>query len=57
MGSEEKTMGKRVRRAMRPVTVWCRRNRHRPMAEQYDTLKRKLLGHYNYYAVITWAIT
>jgi len=27
------------------------------MAEQYDTLKRKLLGHYNYYAVITWAIT
>ena len=48
---KRKTMGKRLRRAMRAISVWCRRNHHRPVAEQHETLKRKLQGHYNYYSV------
>ena len=30
---------------------WCRVNRHLNIVEQYQTLKSKLRGHYQYYGV------
>ena len=30
---------------------WCRRNRHRPLEEQYRILCSKLRGHYQYFGI------
>jgi hypothetical protein len=30
---------------------WCRRNRHRPVAEQHATLSQKLRGHFAYFGL------
>ena len=48
---KRKTAKDRLARAMRAVGDWCRRNRHRPVAVQWEALRRKLLGHYAYYGV------
>ena len=44
------TAADRVRRTITRIDDWCRKNRHRPISEQRETLCRKLHGHYNYYA-------
>jgi group II intron reverse transcriptase/maturase len=44
-----KTSSSRLRRAIKTIAVWCRRNRHSPVPEQQATLSRKLQGHYRYY--------
>ncbi len=49
---KQKTAADRIRRAVKHVTGWCKANRHQPVSEQWQTLKRKLLGHYAYYGVI-----
>jgi RNA-directed DNA polymerase len=49
LGSRVRTMAKRLTRALKAVTNWCRAHRHRPVPEQQVTLARKLQGHYNYY--------
>lgn len=49
---KQKTAADRTRRAVKHVTGWCKVNRHQPVSEQWQTLKRKLLGHYAYYGVI-----
>jgi len=41
----------RQRRAARSIADWCRRHRHLPVKTQHATLQRKLVGHYNYFAV------
>src|SRR5260370_4755203 len=41
-----------VRRAVKRIADWCRRYRHEPVREQWTALKRKLLGHFGYFAVI-----
>jgi len=41
----------RFGRALRAVAEWCKRNRHLPVREQHKALRRKLLGHYNYYGI------
>lgn len=50
---KRKTAKDRFRRALRRIYDWCRQNRHRPVAEQHATLKKKLEGHYRYYGLPT----
>jgi RNA-directed DNA polymerase len=49
---KRKTAGSRFHRAVRRIAEWCRLNRHRPMAEQHETLAQKLRGHFAYYGII-----
>jgi group II intron reverse transcriptase/maturase len=46
-----RTRGARLRRAIKAAYDWCRRYRHRAVGEQHRALKRKLIGHYNYFGV------
>jgi RNA-directed DNA polymerase len=46
-----KTRQVRLRRAIQAVGEWCRRHRHRPLKEQHAALKRRLVGHFNYFGV------
>jgi group II intron reverse transcriptase/maturase len=48
---KRKTAKDRLRRAVKRVSVWCRQNRHRPVAWQHEQLGLKLLGHYGYYGI------
>jgi RNA-directed DNA polymerase len=48
---KRQTAASRIRRAIRAVAEWCRRNRHRPIPEQHETLSQKLRGHYGYYGL------
>jgi len=41
----------RLRRAAKAVADWCRGHLHWPVKAQHATLRRKLLGHYNYFGV------
>jgi hypothetical protein len=47
-----KTASSRLTRAIFKMRTWCRFSRHKPVAEQQQTLNRKLQGHYNYYGII-----
>ena len=49
---KQKTAADRFRRALKRIADWCRQYRHEPVREQWTALKRKLLGHFGYYAVI-----
>jgi RNA-directed DNA polymerase len=46
-----KTAKGRFGRALQRVADWCRLNRHLDVRQQWDSLKRKLQGHYQYYGV------
>ncbi len=46
-----RTAASRIRRFAKAIAEWCRRNRHRPIREQHQTLSQKLLGHYCYYGI------
>jgi RNA-directed DNA polymerase len=46
-----KTVSKRLTRAVRSIAQWCRRQRHRPVAEQHAKLCQKVRGHYAYYGI------
>jgi hypothetical protein len=48
---KRKTMGKRLRRCMKSIWSWCRKNRHWSLPEQWRILCSKLHGHYNYYGI------
>ena len=48
---KRRTASDRLARAVASVTQWCRRNRHLPLAEQYQTLCQNLRGHFAYYGV------
>ncbi|MFH1111146.1 MAG: hypothetical protein V1790_18410, partial [Planctomycetota bacterium] len=48
---KRKTARSRLSRALRTVGQWRRWNRHRAVAEQHDTLRQKLRGHYAYYGI------
>lgn len=47
----KKTSSKKMRKCLKAVHQWCKKNRHRKLAWQYDKLKDKLRGHYVYYGV------
>jgi len=46
-----KTRSVSLRRAAQSVTEWCRRHRHLPVEVQHAELRRRLQGHFNYFAV------
>ena len=48
---KRKTAASRFTRAVRTIAQWCRTNRHRPIAEQYQILSQKMRGHYAYYGI------
>jgi len=48
---KRKTMGKRLRRFVKAMWLWCRLNRHLPVDEQHLKLCVKLRGYYQYFAV------
>jgi group II intron reverse transcriptase/maturase len=48
---QRKTAKKKLRQAVRRVSQWCRANRHRPVKEQWESLCRKMLGHYGFYGI------
>jgi RNA-directed DNA polymerase len=48
---QRKTARKKFKQAVRRVYRWCKENRHMPVKEQWETLSRKVQGHYGYYGV------
>jgi group II intron reverse transcriptase/maturase len=46
-----KTRRARLKRTITSIYDWCRRQRHESIPAQHAALKRKLTGHYNYFAV------
>lgn len=48
---KRKTARTRFARSLKRVAVWCKRNRHLPIAEQHRYLSAVLLGHYSYYGI------
>jgi len=46
-----KTMKSRLARSIQNIRQWCRENMHKPVREQWETLKAKLNGHYAYYGL------
>jgi group II intron reverse transcriptase/maturase len=46
-----KTRSARLRRAIRSVYDWCRRQRHQPVKKQHTALCRRIQGHFNYFGV------
>lgn len=48
---KKKTQKDRLARSLRAIHRWCRRYRHRPVAEQHKALSQKMHGHYAYYGV------
>jgi len=46
-----KTAKRRLARGLKAISAWCRRNLHRPVADQAQALKLKLRGHYQYYGL------
>ena len=46
-----KTRKARLARAIQAIEDWCRKNRHRPIQEQHQAIKRRLDGHIQYYGV------
>jgi RNA-directed DNA polymerase len=48
---QRKTAKKKFKQAVRRVYRWCKENRHMPVREQWETLSRKVQGHYGYYGV------
>lgn len=48
---KRRTDRKRLQKAFREVTEWCRENRHQRIRKQAEMMKLKLQGHYNYYGI------
>ena len=48
---KKRTAASRIRRFAKAIAGWCRKNRHRPIKEQHQTLSQKLQGHDNYYGL------
>jgi RNA-directed DNA polymerase len=44
-----RTMKKRLKRGLKGLSDWCKKNRHQPVKQQQETLNAKLRGHYQYY--------
>jgi group II intron reverse transcriptase/maturase len=48
---KRKTAKGRLTRSLKTIYLWCKRNRHQPLAEQQLVLSRKMKGHYAYYGI------
>lgn len=48
---KQKTAKDRLRRAIKGIYEWCRKNLHVDVAGQHMILKQKVTGHYRYYGI------
>jgi RNA-directed DNA polymerase len=48
---KRKTAQGRFARSLKRVYLWCKRNRHKPIADQQRYLSAMLLGHFSYYGL------
>ena len=48
---KRKTARDRLSRSLHTINQWCRKYRHRSLADQHRALCRKLQGHYAYYGI------
>jgi RNA-directed DNA polymerase len=48
---KRRTAGKKFRVKVRVISDWCRKNRHKPLGEQWKDLCRKVTGHYVFYGI------
>ena len=48
---KQKTANSRFTRALGQIKLWCRKNRHLPVKDQWEKLSHKLRGHYGYYGI------
>jgi RNA-directed DNA polymerase len=48
---KRKTAKGRFGRALKRISEWCRKVRHRPIPEQHKELSKKMKGHYGYYGI------
>lgn len=48
---KRKTSKKKMKAKKEAVKIWIKENMHKPIAEIMKTLKKKLVGHYNYYGI------
>jgi group II intron reverse transcriptase/maturase len=46
-----KTAANRLRRSLKAISEWCRKQRHGPLAAQHQILVMKMRGHFQYYGV------
>lgn len=46
---KQKTAASRLRRTLKRLSAWCRKNRHQPVGWQHDRIVKALRGHYNYF--------
>ena len=49
--AKRRTAPSKQRIALQRMKAWLKRSRHLPKKQFFETLKRKLTGHYNYYYV------
>jgi len=47
-----RTSKKRFSKSLQNINEWCKRNRHKPIREQYKTLMQKIRGHQAYFRII-----
>ena len=48
---KRKTSRKKFKQKVLEFKIWIRENRKMPLSDIMDTVKRKLIGHYNYYGI------
>ena len=48
---KRKTSKKKFKQKAQEFKIWIKENRNRPLKEIMPTIRRKLIGHYNYYGV------
>lgn len=48
---QRKTAKDRLKRSIKRIYQWCRKNRHVPIGDQWQTLCRKVRGHYGYFGI------
>jgi group II intron reverse transcriptase/maturase len=48
---KRKTSKSRFNRGLKALAEWLRKERHRPLADQHQTLSQKLRGHFAYYGI------
>ena len=48
---KHKTSKKKMKVKRKEFKMWMKENMHKPVYEIMETIKRKLIGHYNYYGI------
>lgn len=48
---KRKTSKKKQKQKIKEFKIWIKENRNKPLAEIMETVKKKLIGHYNYYGI------